>query len=203
MLRLISRSKPLLKKLPNIVRQVQAAHPGVPVEVWAFDEHRIGLKSLRRRVWARRGHRPIAVVREQYQWLYLNGFVHPQTGATVWWLLPIVRTDVFSQVLAAFAREVGAGPAKRILLVLDNAGWHVSADVQIPDGIELVFLPPYSPELQPAERLWSLTNEPLLNHPCSSLDELEEVQCQRCRFLQSHPDPIRALTRFHWWPLIQ
>ena len=42
----------------------------------------------------------------------------------------------------------------------DNAGWHRSKKVIIPKGIEIEFLPPYSPELQPAERLWQLVDEP-------------------------------------------
>jgi transposase len=185
------------------VRQVQADHPGRRVEIWAFDEHRIGLKPILRRVWARRGEQPIAVVCHRYQWLYLHAFVHPQTGATLWFLMPTVRTDIFSQVLAAFAQAVGAGPDKLVMVVVDRAGWHTSEHVQVPDGIVLVFLPPYSPELQPAERLWSLTNEPLVNRAFASLDELEAVQCQQCRALQSDPDPIRDRTRYHWWPLIE
>src|SRR6516162_2302205 len=65
--------------------------------------------------------------------------------------------------LSTFAEEVGAGPNKHILLVLDRAGWHRSARLKLPEGIHLVFLPPYSPEVQPAERLWPLSNEPLAN----------------------------------------
>ena len=55
-------------------------HPERPVEVWAFDEHRIGLKSVLRRIWARRGERPIAVSTHKYEWIYLYGFVQPATG---------------------------------------------------------------------------------------------------------------------------
>jgi len=189
--------------LTSLVRQVQAEHPERRIEVWAGDEHRLGLKPILRRVWARRGQQPIAVVWHRYQWLYLYGFVHPQTGATQWFLMPSVRIDIFSQVLAAFAHAVGAGPDKLVILVVDRAGWHISEHVQVPDGILLVFLPPYSPELQPAECLWAFSNEPLVNRAFASLDELEAVQCQQCRALQSEPDPIRARTRFHWWPLIQ
>jgi hypothetical protein len=168
--------------------------------VWAFDEHRIGLKPILRRIWARRGSSPRAVVQHRYEWLYLYAFVHPHTGRTSWWLVPTVRTDIFSQVLAAFAREVGAGPQKQILLVLDNAGWHTSTAVHVPDGLHLVFLPPYSPELQPAERLWPLSNAPLLNRAFASLDELIAVQSERCCVLVSQPQRIRSATRFHWWP---
>jgi hypothetical protein len=178
---------------------LEDAHPETPIEIWAMDEHRIGLQPILRRVWARRGQRPIARIRPRYQWLYLYGFVAPQSGQTEWWVLPIVRTDVFSQILAAFAQSVGAGKDKQVLLVLDGAGWHRSPKVQVPDGIHLVWLPPYSPELQPAEHLWQLTNEPLLNRSFQDLDELEALQCERCRHLQSMPTTIRQRTLFHWW----
>ncbi len=69
-------------------------------------------------------------------------------------------------------------------------------------GIHLVFLPPYSPEVQPAERLWPLSNEPLANRVFTSLDELEEVQAERCRWLQAHPEIVQAHTCFHWWPVV-
>jgi len=65
------------------------------------------------------------------------------------------------------------------VLVLGRAGWHSSARLTLPEGIHLVFLPPYSPEVQLAERLWSLSNEPVANRVFTSLDELEEVQAER------------------------
>ena len=55
---------------------------------------------------------------------------------------------MFTIALAQFAQAVGAGPAKRILLVLDQAGWHTSKELVVPEGIHLLFFPPYSPELQ-------------------------------------------------------
>jgi hypothetical protein len=125
----------------------------VTVEAWAQDEHRVGLKSIVRRVWAPKGTRPIAAIKEKYQWLYVYAFVHPTSGDTHWLLLPTVNSQAMSLALADFAKAVGAGPDKHILLVLDGAGWHTSHEVVIPAGIELVPLPSHSPELQPAERL--------------------------------------------------
>lgn len=184
------------------VKTAQAAHPAAAVEVWASDEHRVGLKPTLRRVWARRGQRVVAVVHPRYQWMYLLAFVCPQTGQTHWWLLPTITLQVFEAALAAFAQLVGAGPHRQVLLVLDRAGWHTSAHRQIPEGVQLVWLPPYSAELQPTERLWPLTNEPLANRPFTDLAELEAVQSQRCLAVQAQPDRIRAITPFHWWPLI-
>ena len=74
------------------------------------------------------------------------------------WILPYVNTELFSRVLVDFAREFQLKRNKRVLLVLDQAGWHISFDLELPKGLKLYFLPPYSPELQPAERLWPLTN---------------------------------------------
>jgi transposase len=66
---------------------------------------------------------------------------------------------------------------------------------------ELVFLPPYSPELQPAERLWQLVDEPIVNQTPESIEVLEEIIGQRCCVLsEDFQDEIRALTNYHWWP---
>jgi hypothetical protein len=120
--------------------------PGRQVEVWAFDEHRLGPKPVLRRQWALRGQRPVAVGRHRHERLHLYGFVHPSTGAVVWFVCDAV---LLGAVLAAFAAAVGAGEDKPVVLVLDNAGWHVSGDLVVPPGIELAFPPPHTPELQP------------------------------------------------------
>jgi hypothetical protein len=61
--------------------------------------------------------------------------------------------------LESFAKEVGAGTKKRVLLVLDNAPWHTTDKLRVPEGVHLEFLPSSSAELQLAERLWPLSNE--------------------------------------------
>jgi transposase len=188
------------QELPEQVKQIQRAHPQAAVELWCMDEHRIGLKPVLRRVWARKGQRPIVRVQHRYQWMYVYGFACPELGVTHWLLLPTVSIEVFAIALVHFARAVGAGPDRRIILVLDCAGWHSSQALAIPDGIHLVFLPPYSPELQPCERLWPLSNEAIANRHFKTLDELQEAQAQHCVTLQNDPIGIRHLTRFHWWP---
>jgi len=168
------------------------------VEVYFFDEHRVGLKPILRKVWSPVGERPVAVVEHRYEWLYVYGFVNPRTGETSWYLIPRVNTDWFNVVLEAFATEVGATEEKVMLLMMDNAGWHKSQKLQCPPGIEIDFLPPYSPELQPAEKLWCLVDEPLINERCSTIEKLEEVLSTRCCVLSEMREEIRSLTHFHW-----
>jgi transposase len=87
-----------------------------------------------------------------------------------------------------------------VVLVLDGAGWHGGQADAVPEGLHLVPLPAYSPELQPVERLWPLTDEALANRQFADLDELEHAQAARCLTLREQPDVVRVATRFHWWP---
>ena len=95
------------------------------------------------------------------------------------------------------------GKHQRIILPLDQAAWHMSEQLQVPEGIHLVPLPPYSPELQPAERLWPLVNEPLANEAFQTIDEVEELVVQRCRRLLKQQQLIQGLTFYHWWPEVE
>lgn len=176
------------------------AFPRATVELWTVDEHRIGLKPILHKVWCFDGQRPLAPVQHRYEWRYLVGFVHPVSGRTVFHLASSVNIPLFEAELAAFAREVGASPRKQIVLVLDRAGWHASLKLRVPEHIHLLFLPPYSPELQPAEHLWPLTNTALANRHFATIDALEDAQAARCVALQARPDLIRSTTLFHWWP---
>jgi transposase len=187
------------KNLQTKVEQLQIQNPEADVEVWAMDEHRVGLKPVIRRIWVDEWKVPIAQVNWRFKWLWLYAFVHPRSGQTYWWILPYVNIRLFNKVLADFAQHFGIGDKKQVVLVVDQAGWHTSEQVEIPEGIHLEFLPSHSPELQPAERLWTLTNEPIANRSFESLDEVEEVLIKRCRQIIDQPDFVRGLTNFSWW----
>ena len=179
---------------------MKQAHPTATIAVWAEDEHRLGLLPVVRRVWAPKGQRPTARVARHYQWLSVYGFVRPSTGHSWWRLLPTVTTAAMSLALATFAHDEGIDATHRAVLVLDQASWHVSGRLVVPAGIELVFLPAYSPELQPAERLWPLLDEPLANRALGTMTALETVLVDRCRTLEADPPRLKAHTHYHWWP---
>jgi DDE superfamily endonuclease len=166
-----------------------------------MDEHRIGLKPITRRMWAPIGERPIALGHHRFEWLYVTGFVEPATGRTVWNVSNAIGKEMFGLILADFAKSIGAGPEKRIVLQLDNAGWHGPENLAVPDGIRLVFQPAHSPELQPAEHLWGFVDETLANRCFDTIEALDTTVCDRCIALTQQPDTIRNGTLFHWWPL--
>lgn len=164
-----------------------------------MDEHRVGLKPILRKVWAKKGCRPVVEVRPRYEWLYIYGFVRPETGETVFWLAPSVNTETFRLVLERFMAERGAP----VMLVLDQAGWHVSDEIRKLEeerSLELVHLPPYSPELQPAEHLWELCDEPVVNRVMDDMEALEQALSEQCVRITCEHEKVQKLTLFHWWP---
>jgi transposase len=188
------------QRLRPLLREVATAFAHSGVEVWAVDEHRISLKPILRKIWSLDGQRPLAPVQHRYDWRYLVGFVHPASGRTIFHLATSVSVPLFEAEVAAFAHAVGASASRQIVLVLDRAGWHSTQRLHVPDHLYLLFLPPYSPELQPAEHLWPLTNTVLVNRHFATIEELEDAQAARCLALQGRPDLVRSTTLFPWWP---
>ncbi|NJP07219.1 MAG: hypothetical protein HC837_17160 [Chloroflexaceae bacterium] len=120
----------------------------------------------------------------------------PERGETFWLILPSVSKR-FSQALHELAAFLGLGPSEPFILVLDRAGWHTSAKVAVPEGIHLVFQPAYSPELQPAERLWSVTDEVLANQHFETIDDLVDALEERCRTLREQQAAISSRTLYY------
>jgi hypothetical protein len=114
--------------------------------VFATDEHRLGLKPVARRVWAPVGARPVALGHHRFEWLYVTAFVSPATGETVWYLSNGVSKPFFEELLTAFAKRVGAGRERIVVLVLDNAdlafvSWEQRASEGTPKYDESQILP--------------------------------------------------------------
>jgi hypothetical protein len=103
------------------LEELKRAYPGAQVQLWAQDEARLGLKPVIRRVWAPVGKRPVARFKRGYKWTYLYGFVQPESGEVYWLILPRVNMELFSRALDEFAKGVGAGEEKRVILVVDQA----------------------------------------------------------------------------------
>jgi transposase len=83
------------------------------------------------------------------------------------------------------------------LLVLDGASWHRPPKLTVPDNLRLVFLPPYTPELNPAEQLWPLLREVTANQAFADINAPETRLAERCVWLGQHPDKVASSTSFN------
>lgn len=165
------------------------------VEVWLQDEARIGQQGTLTRVWAERGSRPSAVRQTEYEWAYLFAAVNPLTGASSALIAPTVNTHYMNEHLRFISEE--AGPDVHVVLVLDRAGWHVAKGLKVPANVTLLHLPPYSPELNGAERIWAyLRSHYLSNRVYKDYDELFEVI--KAAWNSLDPARLASLTHTEW-----
>lgn len=170
-------------------------HPDKRIEVWVQDEARIGQQGTVTRVWAERGSRPSAVRQTEYEWAYLFAAVNPVTGASSALITPTVNTSYMSEHLRFISRE--AGPDAHVVLVLDQAGWHVAKALKVPSNITLLHLPPYSPELNGAERIWGyLRSHYLSNRIYTDYDHLFDAIKTAWNRLDAQR--LKSLTRTEW-----
>lgn len=160
------------------------------------DEGRFGLLGTPRRCWAPRGARPVVGARLERRYLYAFSAVSPHDGTLDSLVLPWVSAETMSLFLA----EVGQRHADEfIVMVMDQAGWHLAADLTVPANMRLIFLPPYSPELNPAEHLWeALREESFANDVLADLDAVEHRLIAGLRRLEANPARVRSMTGFNW-----
>jgi hypothetical protein len=146
-------------------------------------------------VWAGRGSRPTAVKQTEYDWIYLFGAVNLQTGDSVALLAPTVNTYLMNTHLHMISQEVGM--QVQAVLVLDQAGWHVAKGRQVPDNITLLYLPAYSPQLNPVERLWCwLKEHQLSNRVYRDYQDLLDAGAQAWNSLTAQR--IQSVCRTSW-----
>lgn len=170
---------------------------GKPVEVWFADEARVGQQGTLTRVWARRGSRPRAPRDWRYHWAYLFGAVCPgrATGAAI--VMPEVSIEAMNEHLAAISRCVSVGAIA--VLVLDNAGWHTSPQLKLPDNIVLLGLSSYAPELNPVENVWEFLRGNWLSHRVwESYNAIVDACCDAWNKLMQIPERMASLTQRVW-----
>jgi transposase len=161
-----------------------------------MDEGRFGLKVWLRARWCPRGVRPPWIVAERYQWRWLYAAVEPASGRSVLALLPGTDAACLQVFLDALAAEVGDA---RVGLVLDNSGSHRSRLLQWPERIVPLPLPPYTPELNPAERVFQVVRTALANRIFDDLDALDAALAEALAPYWQEPVRLQRLTRYSWW----
>lgn len=181
---------------------IPEAARGRPVEVWWQDEARVGQQGSLTYTWAPRGSRPAAPRDTRYEWAYLFGAVCPDRGIGAALVLPHVNTEAMNLHLAEISQHVA--PNAHAVIVLDGAGWHQPGQrPQIPPNISLLYLPPYSPQLNPAENVWQFLRQNYLAHRVlDTYDDIVQACCRAWNALASAPDRIRSIASRTWATVI-
>ena len=184
-----------------MIHDLAAQHPEAKrIELWFADEARIGQKGRVTHVWYAKGERPRALLQQGFVSVHLFGAVCPERDTGVALALPTVSTAAMSLFLAELGRSLP--PETHAALVLDRAGWHRSDDLVVPDNLTLLPLPPYSPELNPVERVWEHLRGRWLSHRllAGGYAAVLDAVCAAWNALRAETGRIRSLTSFPWLP---
>ena len=128
------------------------------------------------------------------EWVYVYAAVCPHLGRMTPLLLPWANTTMMNLFLGHVAQDF---QEYFVILLVDQAGWHTSTSLKVPENIRVLPLPPHSPELNPSEHLWEdLREKDLPNRAFEDLDELEDALCAGVKRLAANPDYLRSLTNF-------
>jgi transposase len=165
------------------------------VQLWCQDEARVGQKGRGVRAWFERGIRPEGVIDHRYASAWLYAAIRPGTDEAFALVLPEVSTEAMQAFLDGFAETL---PERvHVALLVDGAGWHIAADLAVPASISLIFLPPYSPNLNPVERIWLYLRERFLSlRLFADLDAIIDNCCDAWNRLTAEPGRIASLTDY-------
>ena len=147
------------------------------------------------RVWFERGVRPEGLIDHRYASAWLYGAVRAGTDDAFALVLTEVGAAAMQVFLDRFAATLPTGV--HAALLLDGAGWHTAGEIIVPTNVSLIFLPPYSPKLNPAERVWlHLRDRYLSLRLFRDLDDIISGCCDAWNRITAEPGRVASLTDF-------
>jgi putative transposase len=158
------------------------------------DEAGFGRISNPKRCWAPQGIRPIVHRHHIREFRYAYGAIEPSTGDSFFLVLPYANTDCMNIFLAELS---AAFPNDLLLIGLDQASWHTTNKLHIPDNIELFFLLPSTPEMNPVEQIWKeLRKRGFKNESFTTLNKVIDRLCETIVSLTNND--IRSIAGRNW-----
>ena len=130
-------------------------------------------------------------------WTYIFGAICPKKGKGAGLVLPYCDTGAMQEHLAEISQAVH--PGAQAVLILDQAGWHVTPKLKVPENITLMFLPPRSPELNPVENVWQFMRDNWLsNRVFRDYDDIVDQCCRAWNRLIDQPWKIMSIGLRDW-----
>lgn len=158
------------------------------------DEAGFGRINKPKYCWCHKGTRPSVPCQHIREYRYAYGAVEPLTGQRFFLVMPYCNTVCMNIFLKELSEQY---PEDMILLCCDGAAWHKSGALQVPDNIELFFLPPYTPEMNPIEQIWKeLRKTGFKNEIFATLGKVVDRLCDAIASLSD--EIIRSITGRSW-----
>jgi transposase len=158
------------------------------------DSMRYGLISNPWRNWGPVGERVAIPKQMEFDWGYLWTEIDVLSGDVNVWFLPEMNGETLSRIVAKIPEKWG----NNVALVWDNAGAHKSAAKRLPDGVSVIPLPAYSPELNPVERFFQELRRRIANKIFGSLEELEDALSEALEEYFQDKEAVRKLCSYPW-----
>ena len=171
------------------------------VDIWLQDEARFGQQNTTTHLWARTGSRPRAVKQQQFEYAYLFGSVCITNGASEAIVVPYVNKDIMKVHLEQISK---ATPIDRhAVIIMDGAGWHSDDIGSGFNNITIIKLPPYSPELNPIEQVWSwMRQHHLANRSFKGYENIVDEVSNAWNDFISLPERVKNMCTRDWMNLI-
>lgn len=168
-----------------------------PLKLFFEDEGRFGRSNIISRCWSPKGYRSTVQKQIVRQYTYAYASVCPETGENHSLVLSGSSTDVMNYYVNDLSEYY---KHYRIILCTDNAGWHKSSGLEVPENIVFLYLPPYSPQLNPVEHLWDYIRERkgFNNIIFNSIDDVIDTLSDALKEIGDEKEIIKSLCNYHW-----
>ena len=168
-----------------------------PIKLFFQDEGRFGRINSIAKCWVPNGKRAIVGNQTIRQYTYVYTAVCPETGENYSLILPYANTESMNIFLDEISDEF---KKYRIILTMDNAAWHDGKDLKKYDNIVPLFLPPYSPELNPVEYIWHYVKDhyKFKNRTFKSMDEVINQLGFAFGELNKNTEVVKSFSLYNW-----
>ena len=171
------------------------------VDLWIQDEARFGQQNTTTRLWAEIGSRPLAVKQQQFEYAYLFGSVCVTNGGSEAMVVPYVNKDIMRSHLEQISNRTPND--RHALVIMDGAGWHTEDIASDFENLSIIKLPPYSPELNPIEQVWSwLRQHHLANRCFNGYESIVDSVCDAWNDFVSDTQRVMKMCTRDWMNLI-
>jgi transposase len=193
----MKRLRSFLKNLEIFLKQIRFnlnKDKITSVNLYFQDESRFGLITKQKRVITAKGIKPIGKYKHSYLYKWLWGSFSPITGESFCMTTNGVCKDLFIKYLEDFSKHK---PGELKIIVIDNAAFHSTKDIVLPENIVLMPIPPYCPELNPAEKVWQWMKDKIAMKIFDTLETLENKMDKIIENLEG--DLIKSITGYEFY----